>query len=72
MSCVFESPIGTSIAFSTAPTTIVNLHYVFSEGCEEIERLLRFRNHLREKRNLRSAWLYQKIKRALAPSRTWK
>ncbi len=48
--------------------TVVNLH-VFSEGCEEIERLLRFRNHLR--RSETDRMLYQRTKRALA-RQTWK
>ena len=50
------------------PHTVVNLH-VFSEGCEEIERLLRFRNHLR--RSETDRMLYQRTKRALA-RQTWK
>jgi GrpB-like predicted nucleotidyltransferase (UPF0157 family) len=50
------------------PDTVVNLH-VFSEGCEEIERLLRFRDHLR--RNETDRMLYASTKRALA-RQTWK
>ncbi len=50
------------------PDTVVNLH-VFSEGCEEIERLLRFRDHLR--RSETDRMLYQRTKRALA-RQTWK
>lgn len=50
------------------PDTVVNLH-VFSEGCEEIERLLRFRDHLR--RSETDRMLYESTKRALA-RQTWK
>ncbi len=50
------------------PDTVVNLH-VFSEGCEEIERLLRFRDHLR--RSETDRMLYEGTKRALA-RQTWK
>jgi GrpB-like predicted nucleotidyltransferase (UPF0157 family) len=45
-----------------------NLH-VFSEGCEEIERMLLFRDWLRTHDEDRS--LYEKTKKELA-SRTWK
>jgi GrpB-like predicted nucleotidyltransferase (UPF0157 family) len=41
----------------------VNLH-VFSEGCPEIERMLRFRDHLRA--NDEDRELYQRTKRELA------
>ncbi len=50
------------------PDTVVNLH-VFSEGCEEIERLLRFRDHLR--RSETDRMLYESTKRSLARQR-WK
>jgi GrpB-like predicted nucleotidyltransferase (UPF0157 family) len=50
------------------PNTDLNLH-VFSEGCVEIERMLRFRDHLR--RNEADRLLYERTKRALA-QRTWK
>ena len=50
------------------PDTVVNLH-VFSKGCEEIERLLRFRDHLR--RSEPDRLLYESTKRALA-QRTWR
>jgi GrpB-like predicted nucleotidyltransferase (UPF0157 family) len=46
----------------------LNLH-VFSEGCVEIERMLRFRDHLR--RNEADRLLYERTKRVLA-QRTWK
>lgn len=50
------------------PDTDVNLH-VFSEGCEEIERMLLFRDRLRE--NAAERALYEHTKRELA-RRTWK
>lgn len=50
------------------PDTAVNVH-VFSERCEEIERLLRFRDHLR--RSEADRLLYESTKRALA-RQTWK
>jgi GrpB-like predicted nucleotidyltransferase (UPF0157 family) len=50
------------------PDTDVNLH-VFSSGCTEIERMLRFRDHLR--RDDRDRDLYEQTKRALA-RQTWK
>jgi len=50
------------------PNTDLNLH-VFSEGCVEIERMLRSRDHLR--RNEADHLLYESTKRALA-QRTWK
>jgi GrpB-like predicted nucleotidyltransferase (UPF0157 family) len=50
------------------PDTVVNLH-VFSAGCEEIERLLRFRDHLR--RSETDRMLYERTKRGLA-RQTWK
>ena len=46
----------------------VNLH-VFSTGCKEIERMLRFRDHLRE--NEADRVLYEQTKRVLA-QRRWK
>jgi GrpB-like predicted nucleotidyltransferase (UPF0157 family) len=49
-------------------TVDLNLH-VFSEGCIEIERMLRFRDHLR--RDEADRLLYEKTKRVLA-ERTWK
>jgi len=48
--------------------TDLNLH-VFSEGCVETERMLRFRDHLR--RDEADRLLYERTKRALA-QRTWK
>jgi GrpB-like predicted nucleotidyltransferase (UPF0157 family) len=51
-----------------APEVQGNLH-VFSEGCEEIERMLTFRDRLRN--NLEERILYEETKRALA-ARTWK
>ncbi|MEJ2011742.1 MAG: GrpB family protein [Anaerolineales bacterium] len=45
-----------------------NLH-VFSDGCEEVDRMLTFRNWLRSHENDRK--LYEGTKRALA-ARTWK
>jgi len=48
--------------------TELNLH-VFSEGCVEIERILRFRDHLR--RNKADRRLYERTKRELA-QRTWR
>ncbi|MEP7158111.1 MAG: GrpB family protein [Chloroflexota bacterium] len=50
------------------PDTDVNLH-VFSAGCPEIQRMLRFRDHLRS--NPEDCTLYETTKRELA-SRTWK
>jgi GrpB-like predicted nucleotidyltransferase (UPF0157 family) len=50
------------------PDTVVNIH-VFSEGCGEIDRLLRFRDHLRSSETDRL--LYENTKRALA-QRKWK
>jgi GrpB-like predicted nucleotidyltransferase (UPF0157 family) len=50
------------------PDTDVNLH-VFSKGCPEIERLLRFRDHLRSSDEDRL--VYERTKRALA-QRKWK
>lgn len=50
------------------PDTDVNLH-VFSDGCEEIGRLLRFRDRLR--RNEEDRLLYERAKRELA-GRRWK
>lgn len=52
----------------TGLETDLNLH-VFSEGCVEIERMLRFRDHLR--RNETDRLLYERTKRELA-QRTWK
>jgi GrpB-like predicted nucleotidyltransferase (UPF0157 family) len=50
------------------PDTDVNLH-VFSLGCPEIERMLRFRDWLRS--NAADRELYDRTKRALA-EREWK
>lgn len=50
------------------PDTDVNLH-VFSTGCPEIERMIRFRDHLRS--NPEDLKLYETTKRDLA-NRTWK
>ena len=52
----------------TGLETDLNLH-VFSEGCVEIERMLRFRDHLR--RNKTDRFLSERTKRELA-QRTWK
>ena len=52
----------------TGLETDLNLH-VFSEGCVEIERMLRFRDHLRRYKTDRL--LYERTKRELA-QRTWK
>jgi GrpB-like predicted nucleotidyltransferase (UPF0157 family) len=49
------------------PDTNINLH-VFSTGCEEIDRMLRFRDHLRA--NPADRQLYLDTKRELA-SRKW-
>jgi len=49
------------------PDTEVNLH-VFSEGCEEIGRMLAFRDHLRS--NQADRELYERTKRELA-ARDW-
>lgn len=49
------------------PDTAVNLH-VFSPGCTETQRLLRFRDHLR--RDAADRQLYERTKRALA-GRVW-
>ena len=68
MCCIYASRVGTSIAPSRASETDLNLH-VFSEGCVEIERMLRFRDHLR--RNKTDRLLYEGKKRELA-QRTWK
>ena len=46
----------------------VNLH-VFSPGCPEVDRMLRFRDHLR--RDARDRDLYERTKRELA-QRDWK
>ena len=51
-----------------SPAADVNLH-VFSEGCEEIRRLLVFRDWLRTHEDDRA--LYERTKRDLA-ARTWK
>jgi GrpB-like predicted nucleotidyltransferase (UPF0157 family) len=50
------------------PDTDVNLH-VFSAGCPEIHRMVRFRDHLRSNPDDRK--LYEATKRELA-ARTWK
>ena len=50
------------------PDTDINLH-VFSEGCAEINRILKFRDWLRTNRSDRD--LYERTKRGLA-AREWK
>jgi GrpB-like predicted nucleotidyltransferase (UPF0157 family) len=50
------------------PDTHISFH-VFSAGCEEIERMLRFRDHLRSHDEDRA--LYERTKRELA-KREWK
>ena len=50
------------------PDTEVNLH-VFSDGCAEIARMVRFRDHLRG--NEPDRLLYERTKRELA-RRTWR
>jgi GrpB-like predicted nucleotidyltransferase (UPF0157 family) len=50
------------------PDTNVNLH-VFTEGCEEVDRMIGFRDHLRENEDDRA--LYADAKRELA-ARDWK
>jgi GrpB-like predicted nucleotidyltransferase (UPF0157 family) len=50
------------------PDTNVNLH-VFTEGCEEVDRMIGFRDHLRENEDDRT--LYADAKRELA-ARDWK
>jgi GrpB-like predicted nucleotidyltransferase (UPF0157 family) len=50
------------------PDTDINLH-VFSASCAEVERMLRFRDHLR--RHEADRLLYERTKRELA-ARTWK
>jgi GrpB-like predicted nucleotidyltransferase (UPF0157 family) len=50
------------------PDTNVNLH-VFSDGCEEVDRMVRFREHLRANDGDRE--LYARTKRELA-QREWK
>lgn len=50
------------------PDTNVNLH-VFSEGCEEVRSMTRFRDHLRTNDEDRA--LYERTKRQLA-ERQWK
>ncbi|HST16031.1 MAG TPA: GrpB family protein [Gaiellaceae bacterium] len=50
------------------PDTDVNLH-VFSAGCAEIARMIRFRDYLRE--NETDRLLYERTKRELA-RRTWR
>ena len=50
------------------PDTDINLH-VFRVGCVEIERMLRFRDHLRV--NAADRELYERAKQDLA-QRTWK
>lgn len=50
------------------PDTDINLH-VFTKDCAEIERMLRFRDHLRTDESDRR--LYEQTKRTLA-QRTWK
>ncbi len=50
------------------PDTDVNVH-VFSAGCPEVDRMLRFRDHLRADRADRE--LYERTKRELA-ARRWR
>jgi GrpB-like predicted nucleotidyltransferase (UPF0157 family) len=50
------------------PDTNINLH-VFSAGCDEVERMLRFRDHLRQ--NAADRELYANVKRELA-AHDWK
>ena len=50
------------------PDTDVNIH-VFSPGCPEIDRMLRFRDHLRQ--NTGDRLLYERTKRELV-GRDWK
>jgi GrpB-like predicted nucleotidyltransferase (UPF0157 family) len=50
------------------PDTDINLH-VFSAGCQEVDRMILFRNHLRTHEDDRR--LYERTKRELA-RRTWK
>ncbi len=50
------------------PDTDINLH-VFSQGCQEIERMLLFRNWLRS--NAADRGLYERTKRELA-RQNWK
>jgi GrpB-like predicted nucleotidyltransferase (UPF0157 family) len=50
------------------PATNINMH-VFSDGCEEVERMLAFRDHLR--RDDADRELYLRTKRELA-ARTWR
>jgi GrpB-like predicted nucleotidyltransferase (UPF0157 family) len=50
------------------PDTNVNLH-VFTAGCDEVDQMIRFRNHLREDEADRE--LYATAKRELA-ARDWK
>ena len=50
------------------PDTDVNVH-VFSAGCPEIDRMVRFRDHLRD--NPEDRVFYERTKRDLA-RRTWK
>ena len=50
------------------PDTNINLH-VFSQGCTEIEQMVRFRDHLRRDEQDRA--LYEKTKRELA-TREWR
>ncbi len=52
----------------TGPGADLNLH-VFSRGCSEIERMLRFRDHLR--RDDADRLLYERTKRDLA-QRVWR
>jgi GrpB-like predicted nucleotidyltransferase (UPF0157 family) len=49
------------------PDTDINLH-VFTQGCPEIHRMIRFRDHLRRNRDDRK--LYEEAKRELA-KRDW-
>jgi GrpB-like predicted nucleotidyltransferase (UPF0157 family) len=68
MNCVFESPIGTSIALSTAPIRS-SISTSSPKAVKRSNELLRFRDHPR--RSETDRMLYQRTKRALA-RQTWK
>jgi GrpB-like predicted nucleotidyltransferase (UPF0157 family) len=63
----FREPSWYEHRFFKGSETELNLH-VFSEGCVEIERMLRFRDHLRASTDDRRA--YEEVKRNLA-KRVW-
>ena len=63
----FREPAWYEHRFFKGSETDLNLH-VFSEGCVEIERMLRFRDHLRTNSDDRRA--YEEVKRNLA-TRLW-